>query len=643
MKKTLLASAALLMLSLAANAQEYVCAGKLTDFAPVSAAAVKAPAKAQGTIEFSYFMSEYNSDNYYLFGLGNNSKVNETYDVGIKIPASYAGCTVKSVSFVLFDASILSNVKAWASASLPSKTGSFDVTESVANPVDVNGINTVTLSSPYTVPEGGCYVGYSFTMKSLSSSYQNAGKYPVIIESGTNPTEGGFFLRTSTVQTSWFDTWESGYDYNATTLVTLEGDFSDNEAAFPSTDLGSKVTAVNEATAANIEFTSYSVTPITSLGYTVKDVATGKVSAEKTVTGLNAEYGKSRSFTIDFDAEEAAGSYQKEITLTKVNGVENVNKSNVGTFTLNVLSKALPKASVIEEYTGTGCGYCPRGHVGMKKVREQFGDKFIGIAIHQYNSSDAMYNANYANLGFTGAPSCMIGRDGNILDPYYGSGSDIRTDFAASLETLPELGVSVKGEWNSDSTAVTVTADFESLVNGTYNVAYVLVADSLSGKTSAWKQSNYYAQYSASQLPDDMKFLASAGSSYYATYNDVMIGSSYSGTKNQAASIDVTADGTTSGSYTITMPTKSTLKKAIKYNNVYAVALVLNAKTGAIVNAAKALVGSDVTGISSVEADNANNTVVARYNVNGQQVSAPVRGINILKMADGSTRKVIVK
>ena len=37
------------------------------------------------------------------------------------------------------------------------------------------------------------------------------------------------------------------------------------------------------------------------------------------------------------------------------------------------------------------------------------------------------------------------------------------------------------------------------------------------------------------------------------------------------------------------------------------------------------------------------STEVARYTVNGQLISAPQHGINIIKMSDGTVRKVFVK
>lgn len=51
---------------------------------------------------------------------------------------------------------------------------------------------------------------------------------------------------------------------------------------------------------------------------------------------------------------------------------------------------------------------------------------------------------------------------------------------------------------------------------------------------------------------------------------------------------------------------------------------------------------NDPTGINDAQADS-NKTVVARYTLDGQQIAAPQKGINILKMSDGTTKKVVVK
>ena len=48
------------------------------------------------------------------------------------------------------------------------------------------------------------------------------------------------------------------------------------------------------------------------------------------------------------------------------------------------------------------------------------------------------------------------------------------------------------------------------------------------------------------------------------------------------------------------------------------------------------------TGINNVE--NASDIYeVARYTVDGKRIAAPQKGVNIVRMSDGSTRNVVVK
>lgn len=47
-------------------------------------------------------------------------------------------------------------------------------------------------------------------------------------------------------------------------------------------------------------------------------------------------------------------------------------------------------------------------------------------------------------------------------------------------------------------------------------------------------------------------------------------------------------------------------------------------------------------GINNIEADK-NAVEVSRYDINGRQLSQPTTGINIIKMSDGTTKKIIVK
>lgn len=78
----------------------------------------------------------------------------------------------------------------------------------------------------------------------------------------------------------------------------------------------------------------------------------------------------------------------------------------------------------------------------MKMLRDLYGDRFIGVAVHQFNATDPMYTPDYADIdwsdgGLKGAPCCMIDRNGEIIDPFYGSAGgmrDVAKDFERAME-----------------------------------------------------------------------------------------------------------------------------------------------------------------------------------------------------------------
>ena len=61
------------------------------------------------------------------------------------------------------------------------------------------------------------------------------------------------------------------------------------------------------------------------------------------------------------------------------------------------------------------------------------------------------------------------------------------------------------------------------------------------------------------------------------------------------------------------------------------------------VNQANQVKVGGTVGINNAVVSDANVKEVARYSLDGRQLSRPEKGINIIKMSDGSTRKVIVK
>lgn len=476
----------------------------------------------------------------------------------------------------------------------------------------------------------GLFVGYNYKQKSNN--------YPIGVSS---KVEGPFYIYANIPASKggngedWYQINSGGYGLSIQLIV--EGDFAPN--AVRPLDFG-EFTVV-KGKSKNVAVSLWNIgSKLTSIDYTI--ALDGKAGAEQHLDfGKDFGLGGTHSVEIPFAAASELGASTVTLTITKVNGEENACVKNSATGTLYTVEREFVKRSVVEQFTGTGCGNCPSGHVAMHNMHNLYGDQFIGIALHQFNASDPMYNASY-DLGFTGAPQCMVNRSSGVLAPY----EQMPEVLKASLDEIALTDVTVTGTFAEEDTKVNATASVESLVAGDYNIAFMLTADGLTGTTKSWKQSNYFCKgggryNSQASMPDDLKFLWDMGSSYVETYNDVLIASSYVSSNNKATLPTLVANGTVSSEYTMKMPTKVALKKALKLNQVYVVALLLDKKTGAIVNAGRARVTGS-TGIEDITTGT-EATVVARYNVNGVQIAAPVKGINIVKMSDGTTRKVLVK
>lgn len=428
----------------------------------------------------------------------------------------------------------------------------------------------------------------------------------------------------------------------AANQLIVEGDFAPNSVQ--PLDLGTIKVGLGKTKNVKVTLRNFG-SKLSNIDYTI--ALNGKAGAEQHLDfGKDFGVGGKHTVEIPFAAAPTTGEVPVTLTITKVNGEKNASTSNSASGTLITLSKAFKKVTVVEENTGTNCPWCSRGHVAMEKMRKLYGDQFVGIAWHYFENGDPMYFVNYSvpGLSYGSAPQAVVNRNSSAMDPYFNAISVVAT----TLDDLPVAEVKVTGTFAEEDTKVNAKASVESLVSGDYNIVYALVADGLTGTTNNWKQKNAYSKTYAgsngannkSDLPEDLQPLWDAGSTYFATFNDVLIASSYTKSKNNATLPTLVENGVVSSEYTLSMPTSTKIKSAIKHDKVYVVAMVLD-KKGAIINAAKSLV-TNSTGIENVN-NSSEATVVARYNVNGVQIAAPVKGINIVKMSDGTTRKVLVK
>ena len=59
------------------------------------------------------------------------------------------------------------------------------------------------------------------------------------------------------------------------------------------------------------------------------------------------------------------------------------------------------RVTVVEEGTGTWCGWCVRGIVALEYMRENYPDKFIGIGVHYGLFSQKVDIGPYVGAGIS--------------------------------------------------------------------------------------------------------------------------------------------------------------------------------------------------------------------------------------------------
>lgn len=332
---------------------------------------------------------------------------------------------------------------------------------------------------------------------------------------------------------------------------------------------------------------------------------------------------------VDF-SPATPGRYPYTIKASLLNG------SNPDTYTQNaansatgfIISIGTPYArkAVMEQITGTWCGWCPRGHVGMDLLKEQFPDDFIGIAVHWQDNLSA---DSYATLGNSigSAPYALFSR---VLegDPFYGYSN---TGFGAAeivkaINSIPaEAQVGVCSTVSADGASVELASHTTFSVNDSYqsySVAYVILEDAIGAG-----QTNYYYQQDMSGEPAELQDLALKGSPYRTTLNDVARGIYNLWGIEGSLPTNIQNGQTYCHKTTVSMPSG-----IANVENCSVVALLIDNYSGEIVNAAKAKLNEATTGLESLN----NGTLAAEIAVAGNAISVKAaQGVATVYATDG--------
>lgn len=591
------------------------------------------------------------------------------YNVAMYLPSSYAGAVIDSLSIYFLDPAKMSDVTIWFAPLTYDSQGYLDLPTNPArcpysfklsnDQIEIPEVTStgyainptkIKLPQAYTVPAAGTCIGYAFTGQSDD--------IPILV-SYQNSEEKAFFF---SYLYQGIKVWDDFGSFGAGSLTTQAymdiSNVTKDKASV--SHIGEFTVKTGEPAVISTKITNEGPNEITSISYVL--TVDGVAQEEKDVPfsgslASMATAGFRTATTVD------AGVHDIKLAITKVNGNANAY-AGVGITeaegTIVAIDSPADRTSVVEESTGTWCGWCPRGHVGLEKLNEALGDKVITLAAHVASgTSEPMACKDYDDFHsvFTGggAPIAIFDRL-TMADPYSGwyelKSENDKYRFAADsvvktiAKDIPsEASVALKAEWaDNEGSAINVTTTTNFKIDRTdapYGIVFAIKADGLTGQTSAWYQANNYMRYAHNYTDTDMEYWLTAANYVRMTYDDVVVAAwnCIKGTDNS-----VTAPIVKDADQVYNVQLSIAGNKIIQdRNKLTVVAMLVNRNNLRIVNAAAVDMGMVPAGIDGVTTDGGSLSEVARYNANGVRLAAPAKGVNIVKMSDGSTRKVVVE
>ena len=299
------------------------------------------------------------------------------------------------------------------------------------------------------------------------------------------------------------------------------------------------------------------------------------------------------------------------------------NKATVQSF---LTTMAPNRRMVVEEATGTWCGWCVRGIVGLREMRKEYGDRFIGIAVH---SKDEMAEVNYANfvvndLGVTGYPACFVNRDGVQRNP---NPNKLKEFMETQMPPYSEVNVAVEGCYTSNGFDVTASVTpFVDILNANYRVVFVVIEDGIHGV-----QYNYYYDGKSGEMGGFEKLPANVEMDFVDVARGAWPNPAGTGDSSVQLPAKLTGGQTEKVNYHISLRNTEIQNPS----KCHIIALVIDGKTGAITNAAENWLYP--VGVGTVIKETA-PMQGATYNLSGQPA---VKGVDSIIVKDG--RKIIVK
>ncbi len=547
-------------------------------------------------------------------------------------------------------------------------TPDYDISTTPISSVDlssytpVEGWNDVTLTTPVTIESGKYYlIAYEYTQSSNTTSIE---AYPLVTDEDLDvdviPTYG--FLVYAYWPSYRVTDWATMDDCGSLCIqaVVKGGNLIDEDITLSNLTADNYVSAGNELSysykignAGNVLPTSYSLN-VAIDGNVVEtlDTPVALMNKKQVVNG-----------TLTVPSDLAQGDHTLSLQVATINGntpTQYIDDDIVNASFVVYEGKAYRQMYLVEEYTSVQCRFCPLGHAVLDLLQEIRPNRYALVAIHSagmgtdpfyLSDGSTEYLESFVMASGSSYPSASFNRylyDDADLNPYGDIALSIGYDalyqeLAASMiddivhstySKIPAFAnIGIETDYNESTRQLTIKV---------YGDGVGIAKDILDGN----RLTVYLTEDGlvSTQLLDN--------GSYQEDYvhNNVLRalvttqGYPYCGDE-----INWTSESAYENDYTVT------LDSSWNPENMHVVASIsksfLTPKSDgwywadyseAYVNNANMIKVGNSTGISKPISD-ANATETSRYTMDGRQLSSPVKGLNIVKMSDGTTRKVIVR
>lgn len=281
------------------------------------------------------------------------------------------------------------------------------------------------------------------------------------------------------------------------------------------------------------------------------------------------------------------------VSIVNVNGSVDGDPNNNSLDTLfNTISQAGTTRVLIEQQTGTWCGWCPRGKVGMAYMEANYPDSVVLIAVHAGDPMEVTSYADGVNSIIGGSyPDAAINRKFNA-DP--GTAS-LEPAYNQEINNVTPLEINSSATLNGSTLTINASATFfTNFSNADFNLAAVITEDNVTGTSSNYAQANFYSG-GASGPMGGYENLPNPVPASQMTYNYVgraLLG----GFGGQDGSVPTSLSDGDVASVTFTY----NIPASVDQNNLNVVVLLIDNSDGSVVSA----IGKTLSEVLSIQENN---------------------------------------